>query len=143
MAPETTDRIDELETRVEELESVRDKLLSALKATNTYAWEWDLETDTVDRYPAFEMLFDVDASELEPIFENFVERVPTGYRDDVAEAFENAIEDGSSYHVQYPLNLASGEVWLEGQGDVLTDDEGEPVRIIGTTRQIPEPETEL
>ncbi|MFW5922671.1 MAG: PAS domain-containing protein [Halodesulfurarchaeum sp.] len=142
MAPETTDRIAELEAQVEELETVRDRLLSALEATNTYAWEWNLETDTVDRYPAFEALFDVDASELEPIFENFVDRVPAGYRDDVVAAFERAIEEGTSYHVQYPLKLASGEVWLEGQGDVIAEG-GEPVRIVGTTRQIPEPETEL
>lgn len=143
MAPESTDRIDELETQIEELETVRDKLLSALKATNTYAWEWDLESDTVDRYPSFEALFNVDASELEPIFENFIERVPAGYRDDVVEAFERAIAEGSSYHVQYPLKLASGEVWLEGQGDIIVGDGGDPVRIVGTTRQIPEPETEL
>ncbi|MDZ7850084.1 MAG: PAS domain-containing protein [Halodesulfurarchaeum sp.] len=142
MAPETADRIDELEAQIDELEAVRDKLISALKATNTYAWEWNLETDTVDRYPSFEALFDVDASELEPIFENFVDRVPAGYRDDVVAAFERAIDEGTSYHVQYPLKLASGEIWLEGQGDVVTEP-GEPVRIIGTTRQIPEPETEL
>lgn len=142
MAPESTDRIGELEAQIEELESVQDKLISALTATNTYAWEWNLETDTVERYPSFEALFDVDAAELEPIFENFVERVPAKYRDEVVEAFERAIEEGTSYHVQYPLRLASGEIWLEGQGDVITE-AGEPVRIIGTTRQIPEPESEL
>ena len=142
MAPDSTDRVGELEARIEELEGVQDKLVSALKATNTYAWEWNLETDTVERYPRFEELFDVDASELEPIFENFVERVPAKYRDEVVEAFERAIEEGTSYHVQYPLRLASGEIWLEGQGDVITEG-GSPVCIIGTTRQIPEPEAEL
>ena len=142
MAPDSTDRVGELEARIEELEGVQDKLVSALKATNTYAWEWNLETDTVDRYPRFEELFDIDADQLEPIFENFVERVPAGYRDGVVEAFERAIDEGTSYHVQYPLRLASGEIWLEGQGDVIAEG-GKPVRIIGTTRQIPEPETEL
>ncbi|MFW6384205.1 MAG: PAS domain-containing protein [Halodesulfurarchaeum sp.] len=143
MASETTDRIQELEARIEDLERVREKLITALETTNTYAWEWDLETDTVDRYPSFEQLFGVDATELEPIFENFVERMPPGYREDVVEAFETAIEEGSTYHVQYPLKLASGEIWLEGQGEVVTDEAGDAERIVGTTRQIPEPETEL
>jgi PAS domain-containing protein len=132
-------RIGELEDEVESLRAVRDKLLDALQATNTYAWEWDLETDTVDRYPAFVTLFGVAAAELEPIFENFVARVHTDYRDDVVEAFETAIEEGTSYHVRYPLTLDDEEIWLEGQGEVVVED-GEPVKIVGITRQIPEPE---
>lgn len=139
MSQDTTDRIDALEAELEEVRAVNDKLLRALEATRTYAWEWDLETDTVDRYPPFETLFGVDATELEPIFENFVERVPVDYRDGVVEAFETAIEEGSSYHVRYPLTLPDEEIWLEGEGEVELED-GEPVRIVGTTRQIPEPE---
>lgn len=139
MATDTQGRIEELEREVESLRAVRDKLIRGLKATNTYAWEWDLETDTVDRYPSFESLFGVEAVELEPIFENFVDRVHTGYRDDVVDAFETAIAEGSSYHVRYPLTLGDEEIWLEGQGEVIVED-GERVRIVGTTRQIPEPE---
>ncbi len=141
MSRDTTNQIEQLETQVAELQEVRDKLIEALEATNTYAWEWDLETDTVDRYPAFETLFGVDASELEPIFENFVSRMHTDYRDAVVEAFETAIEEGSAYHVQYPLTLDDEEIWLEGQGEAVLDASGEPVRMVGTTRQIPEPET--
>lgn len=140
MPTDTEGRIEELEREVETLRSVRDKLIRGLKATNTYAWEWDLETDTVDRYPSFESLFGVEAVELEPIFENFVERVPVEYRDEVVEAFESAIEEGSSYHVRYPLTLGEESIWLEGQGEVIVEN-GEPVRIVGTTRRIPEPET--
>ncbi len=139
MSSDTKDRVSELEAEVASLRGVRDKLLRALEATKTYAWEWDLESDTVDRYPSFETLFGVEAAELEPIFENFIERVHTQYREDVVDAFESAIEEGSSYHVRYPLTLEDEEVWLEGQGEVELED-GEPVRIVGTTRQIPEPE---
>ncbi|MDR5657006.1 PAS domain-containing protein [Halodesulfurarchaeum sp. HSR-GB] len=140
MPSDSTRRIRELEDRVESLEALRDTLLEALEATETYAWEWDIESDTVDRHPAFETLFGVDATELEPIFENFVERVHTAYREDVVEAFETAIEEGSSYHVQYPLTLGDEEIWLEGQGQVVLNDDGTPGRIVGTTRRIPEPE---
>lgn len=139
MSSDTKDRTEELEAEVESLRAVRDKLIRALEATKTYAWEWDLETDTVDRYPSFETLFGVDTAELEPIFENFIARVHNEYREDVVEAFETAIEEGSSYHVRYPLTLEDGEIWLEGQGEVELEN-GEPVRIVGTTRQIPEPE---
>ncbi len=140
MPSDSSDRVTELEHRVEELEAVRDKLVRALEATNTYAWEWDIETDTVDRYPAFETLFGIDAAELEPIFENFIERVHTAYRDDLIEAFETAIDEGTGYFVQYPLTLEGEEIWLEGDGEVELDEDGEPVSIVGTTRQIPEPE---
>lgn len=139
MSSDTNDRIEALEAEVESLRALRDTLIRALEATKTYAWEWDLETDTVDRYPSFETLFGVDAAELEPIFENFIDRVHNEYREDVVDAFETAIEEGSSYHVRYPLTLADEEIWLEGQGEVELED-GEPVRIVGTTRQIPKPE---
>lgn len=140
MATDSTERIRALEDEVESLERLRDKLLEALEATDTYAWEWDIESDTVDRHPSFETLFGVDAAELEPIFENFVERVPTGYREAVVEAFETAIDEGSAYHVQYPISLDEEEIWLEGQGEVKLDADGTPERIVGTTRRIPEPE---
>lgn len=139
MPSDTKHQIEELEAEVESLRAVRDKLIRALEATNTYAWEWDLESDTVDRYPSFETLFGVEATELEPIFENFIDRVHTEHREDVVDAFEGAIEQGSSYHVRYPLTLKDEEIWLEGQGEVELEG-GEPVRIVGTTRQIPAPE---
>ncbi|MFW5965739.1 MAG: PAS domain-containing protein [Halodesulfurarchaeum sp.] len=140
MAPDTDSRVETLEERVEHLEALRDRLLAALEAADTYAWEWDIASDTVERHPPFETLFGVEAAELEPIFENFIERVHTGYRDDVVEAFETAIEEGSSYHVTYPLTLEGEEIWLEGQGVVQVDAAGDPERIVGVTRRIPEPE---
>jgi len=139
MADDTQQRIGELEAQVQSLKAVRAKLERALEATDTYTWEWDLDSDTVERHPSFEQLFGIDAAELEPVFENFVARVHTNYREDVEEAFETAVDEGSSYHVRYPLTVDGEETWLEGQGDVVLED-GEPVRIVGTTRRIPEPE---
>lgn len=135
-------REEELEAEVEALREVRNKLESALRATNTYTWEWDLETDTVERHPSGEWLFGVDAAELEPVFENFLQRVHTDQRDDVEEAFDRAADEGSTYHVTYQFRTGNDEwIWLEGQGEVLLNDDGTPARIVGTTRQIPEPES--
>ncbi|PSP86307.1 hypothetical protein BRC83_01190 [Halobacteriales archaeon QS_1_68_17] len=134
---EAADATDELAR----LRATSDWLERALAASDTYAWNWDLETDTVERHPSFEELFGLDAEELEPLFENFFDRVRPEDREAVEAAFEAAAEEGSTYEVQYAIRTGDGSWgWLDGRGEVVTDEDGEPTRVLGTTRRIPGPE---
>jgi PAS domain S-box-containing protein len=76
--------------------------------------------------------------------------VPTGYEDFLAlvypedrvrveTAVARAIETGGSFEVEYRLRRPDGEtLWLLGRGDVVNDDQGNPVRVLGVAMDVSE-----
>jgi PAS domain S-box-containing protein len=74
--------------------------------------------------------------------------VPTGYEDFLAlvypedrirveTAVARAIETGGSFEVEYRLRRPDGEtLWLLGRGDVVNDDQGNPVRVLGVAMDV-------
>jgi two-component system, cell cycle sensor histidine kinase and response regulator CckA len=75
---------------------------------------------------------------------------PTGYEDFLAlvypedrgrleTAVARAIETGGSFEVEYRLRRPDGEtLWLLGCGDVVKDDQGKPVRVLGVAMDVSE-----
>ncbi|HEY8843402.1 MAG TPA: PAS domain-containing protein, partial [Gaiellaceae bacterium] len=76
--------------------------------------------------------------------------VPTGYEDFLAlvypedrvrveAAVARAVEIGGSFEVEYRLRRPDGEtLWLLGRGDVVSDDQGKPVRVLGVAMDVSE-----
>jgi two-component system cell cycle sensor histidine kinase/response regulator CckA len=76
--------------------------------------------------------------------------VPTGYEDFLAlvypedrvrveAAVARAIEIGGNFEVEYRLRRPDGEtLWLLGRGDVVSDDQGKPVRVFGVAMDVSE-----
>jgi two-component system, cell cycle sensor histidine kinase and response regulator CckA len=74
--------------------------------------------------------------------------VPAGYEDFLAlvypedrvrveTAVARAIETGGSFEVEYRLRRPDGEtLWLLGRGDVVSDDQGNPVRVLGVAMDV-------
>jgi two-component system cell cycle sensor histidine kinase/response regulator CckA len=76
--------------------------------------------------------------------------VPTGYEDFLAlvypedrvrveAAVARAVEIGGNFEVEYRLRRPDGEtLWLLGRGDVVSDDQGKPVRVLGVAMDVSE-----
>jgi PAS domain S-box-containing protein len=74
--------------------------------------------------------------------------VPAGYEDFLAlvypedrvrveAAVARAIETGGSFEVEYRLRRPDGEtLWLLGRGDVVSDDQGNAVRVLGVAMNV-------
>ncbi|MDX6490036.1 MAG: two-component system, cell cycle sensor histidine kinase and response regulator CckA [Gaiellaceae bacterium] len=76
--------------------------------------------------------------------------VPTGYEDFLAlvypedrvrveAAVARAVEIGGNFEVEYRLRRPDGEtLWLLGRGDVVSDDQGKPIRVLGVAMDVSE-----
>jgi PAS domain S-box-containing protein len=116
----------------ERLDRLGDLFEFAVDAAGLYMWDWDLTTDTVERYPSAAELFGLDSEELEPVFDGFLSRVDPAHREEVETTLQTAIADASSYRVRYALTCGDGSrAWIEERGSVLTDDTGTPRRVTG------------
>lgn len=120
------------------VEQVRNLFDFALDTATLYLWNWNLEEGTVTRYPRTEQLFGLDKRALEPVFGGFTEYVHPDHRDEVVTTLERAIEDESSYRLQYALELPGPrQVWIEERGTVL-DSDGTATRAVGVSIDITE-----
>jgi PAS domain S-box-containing protein len=128
----------ELERTQTETEQLQDLLEHALVSTDTYVWEWDLETQEVERYPTVEPLFGVTSARIGNVFDGFIERVHPEDRDRVEELIEEGIETGTGYQFECRFETADGSwCWIRDRARVQTAD-GEPVRAIGSVTDVTE-----
>ncbi|MFG3022490.1 PAS domain-containing protein [Streptomyces sp. NPDC048254] len=112
----------------------------AMRAVKVGAWDWDLRTGA--------LLCDetmLTASGLDP--DTYDGRIETWtaliHPDDlpaVKAEVEKVIANRGVYSVEYRLCRPDGSIsWIEGRGQVILDEHGEPVRMIGTAWDTTQP----
>jgi PAS domain S-box-containing protein len=84
-------------------------------------------------------IFGVPRSEFDGRVETFFERVHSEDREAVAEASRAAIAGESPYDVQHRIVRPDGtERWVHEVADVIRDDDGKPVRLVGVVQDVTE-----
>jgi len=122
-----------------ELSQSTERLRVALKAGRMGTWDWDLVTDEgvwSDR--EFELL-DVDPAEGDTSGERFFSQVHPEDRPRLQAAVNHCMEHGDHYEQEFRVIRRDGSIrWLTGQGEVIRDDEGKTLRMIGVNFDITE-----
>ncbi len=116
----------------------RDQRLElGLEAAGTWIWEWDLAADRV-RWTPEPPPFAGPVGDGAPA-ETWVRSVHPADRERVRQTIEGSLARGGSYEVEFRVGEADDpERWLFGVGRLIKNDQGEPVAVIGTTRDITE-----
>jgi len=118
---------------------VKRKLEIALETTDAGMWEWDLDRDVVERHPTLERLLGLDSGALGTNFYSFSDRIPSEHRERVRRRYEEASRTGGTFSIEFPIRRGDGStMWIREQGTVLTDRDGEPTRIVGTSTDVTE-----
>jgi PAS domain S-box-containing protein len=113
------------------------RLKLGLEASGTWIWEWDVAADRV-RWSPEPPTFAGDVGDDAPA-EAWVRTVHPADRDRVRATLEACLGRGGSYEVEFRVGGAEGpERWLSGVGRLIANDAGQPVTVIGTTRDITE-----
>lgn len=68
--------------------------------------------------------------------DEWVNWIDPDHRFQAASSFRKAVADDAVYNVEYSVN--SGEIWINGIGKAILNEEGEPVRMIGLNLDITE-----
>ena len=122
----------------EALQETRDGLVEAQTVAHLGSWDWDIVKDEIKGSEEFYRLFDVKPDEIFR-FAQFTERL---HPDDI-ELVQNNVADATKknlpYDTDYRVKLSGGG-WrnINAKGQVFSDAEGKPVRMVGTCLDITE-----
>jgi PAS domain S-box-containing protein len=115
----------------ESLRESEKRLRLALEAGRMGAWDIDLRTNTTTWDSKEFQLLDFPAGSVEPSGELFYSRVHPDDVPDMKRLVHEALGTGRLQH-EFRVVLSGGQVrWLATMGQILKDDRGEPVRMVG------------
>ncbi len=121
----------------DELRASRTRLAEAERIAGIGSWEHDLATDRVAFSDGMLQIYRLPADEWNGTFETARGLVYPADREHVKETIDRAIVERSSYTIEYRAIRADGRVRnLRSHGDVVVDDTGEPIRVVGIVEDI-------
>ncbi len=136
IAVDLTDR-----RRAEEALRLSDERFVLLgRATNDMAWDWDLETDSIWRNENLFTVFGYTADDMEPAGAWWELRIHPDERERVIQGLHEAIAGGDQFwSAEYRWQRKDGTYAdILDRGYVLHDENGKPVRMVGSTMDITE-----
>jgi PAS domain S-box-containing protein len=123
------------------------RLNVALQAGRMGAWEWDIRGNRIMWSPQLEEIHGLPAGGFGGTFEDFQRDIHPDHKSHVLSEIAQAVADRRNYQVEYVIIPPDGRhVWVEARGQMMTDENGEPVRLVGVCMDVTrrkEVETEL
>lgn len=99
---------------------------------------WDMELSTGKLYWSPEVFQILGLPPFEPSMDEFFKWMNPNEVEKISHVFKKAVEAGSSFVVEFKCNMPSRQVWLEDRGEVICDEKGKPLRMVGTVMDITE-----
>jgi len=122
-----------------QLETERARLIEAQAVAKVGSWEIDLPNLEITWSEQTHRIFETDPSHFRPRRPDFVELIHPEDRAKVDAAFEASVEKGAPSTVEYRIVMADGRVkLLEEHWKVFHNEQGCPVRLVGTCHDITE-----
>jgi PAS domain S-box-containing protein len=116
-----------------------EQLRMALSAAQMGMWDWNMVTGEIKWSPEHEQLFGLAVGTFDGRYETFASYVHPDDCEAVNQAVKQALQTHSIYQHEYRIIWADGSIhWLEGRGNALYNEVGEPVRMTGTIMSIDE-----
>ena len=131
---DVTDRV-----RMErELRRSRERLAEAERVAGIGSWEWDIANDRITWSDGLLTLYGITRDDFNPIATAGVEeRVFPDDRGRVLETLHRAVSERSAFTLEYRGVRSDGRVrTLRDRGEVIVDDLGEPIRVVGIAQDI-------
>jgi two-component system nitrate/nitrite sensor histidine kinase NarX len=115
------------------------QLQLALKAGQLGIWNWDIVTNKVQWSAEVETIFGLPPGAFAGTYHAYLELLHPEDQPQVAQRIQQALDRMEDYRIEHRVLLPNGAVrWLAGQGKVLGDETGHPIRMVGTVQDITE-----
>jgi PAS domain S-box-containing protein len=131
--------IEERKSTVRALRKVRDSLSEAQRIAHLGNWDWDIVNDKLYWSDEIYRIFGLNPQEFGATYEAFMRSVHPDNRKDVQKAVDRALGERTPYSIDHRVVLPDGaERMVHEQGEVVLDEDGKPVRMMGTVQDITE-----
>lgn len=122
-----------------QLEAERTRLIEAQTVAKVGSWEIALPSLQITWSEQTHRIFETDPSHFRPTRPDFAEFIHPEDRAKVDAAFQASLDKDAPSNVEYRIVMADGRVKiLEEQWRVFHNEQGEPIRLMGTCRDITE-----
>jgi len=117
----------------EALRASEERLNLAMLAANIGTWDWVIKTNEVMWSKKVENLFGIKEGSFDGTYEMYMSLIHPDDRDHTQFAVNAALEGKvSPFHVLHRVVVPSGDTrFLEAVGEVIRDESGKPIRMIG------------
>ncbi|MGH2474503.1 MAG: PAS domain-containing sensor histidine kinase, partial [Candidatus Limnocylindrales bacterium] len=131
------DALDEVATLAEEVEARDARLELMLAASGTGFWEWEIPAGRLAWSEAIFRQHGLEPADEAPPFAAYLDMIHPDDRELFQSATTAAIETGTPLDLEFRIVWADGSVhWTHGAGRVIRDDEGRPLRMLGTGQDV-------
>jgi PAS domain S-box-containing protein len=121
----------------ERIHRSEERLRLATEVGRVGVWEWDIAQGAVEWSDLLYEIHGVDRSTFVPDPRSFEPLVHEEDRERLAQALRNALKLGEPFQIEIRGVRPGGDVhWLALRAEVLRDEDGRPVRMIGVTTDI-------
>jgi PAS domain S-box-containing protein len=132
-------RVVERSRAESELNHKQMQLEEAQRLTHIGSWDWDITTNRVRWSDELYRIYGLDPAEFKATYESFLERVHPEDRELVTKEIDKALTDRQPFGFKHRIILANGSTRiLHALGKVILDDQGNPVRMVGTGQDLTE-----
>jgi diguanylate cyclase (GGDEF)-like protein/PAS domain S-box-containing protein len=129
--------VSERERASAELRRTHDRLAEAQRLARLGSWEWDIPANQVTWSDELFRIYGLRPGEVEPTYEGFLERVHPDDRDSVDGRNRKAFADHQPFEDVKRCLRTDGTVFLmRTHGEVLTDDKGTALKMIGICEDV-------
>lgn len=133
------DALDEAAELAAAVEERDERLEVMLSASKTGFWEWDMTTGELLWSQAIFQQHGLEPGPRAPDFEAYLGMIHPDDRAQFLDRIREALDHGRPFSLEFRLVWPDGSVhWTHGAARVVRDDDGRPVRMLGTGQDITE-----
>jgi len=136
MAGSETDITERKEMEQQRVEQ-QNRLRLAMEIADLAIWDWDIQSNQVVWSDNCERVKRLPPGTFDGTFAAYQQLVHPEDRPRLLSDIERAINGQAAYHTEHRIVPPNGEVqWVEGSGSVYRDEQGRPIRMLGTVLNI-------
>jgi diguanylate cyclase (GGDEF)-like protein/PAS domain S-box-containing protein len=114
-------------------------LAEAQRIAHVGSWEWDPRTGELSWSDEIFRIYGFEPQQFVPTFERLMEVVHPADREILRQNVDRALNQGEPYDFEHRIVRPDGEVrMVHRQAEVMRDESGEPLRMVGTVHDITE-----
>lgn len=131
--------VTEQRQALENMRLSEERYAVAQKAANIGSWDWNIVTNELIWSEQIEPLFGFEKGKFDGTYEAFIQCVHPDDRQFLQNTVDASLAGKNDYNIEHRIVWPDGSIrWMSETGDIIRDDDGTPLKMIGIVQDITE-----